>query len=391
MKSGKIHLSLLMFFQICTIGVYSPILSVYLKDYLHFTETKIGVILSMSAYPSILAPFFSAWIVDRFITSRKYLTICQTFAAITIYILSYQKSYNYFLITYLIYTTFLMPTFALVNALVFHNYKDSKSFGFIRVWGTIGWIIAGWAISLIWKFTEGADNMPYALRLSSLFSLAVVILTLMLPKLKLHKDEKITLIPKETIAVIIKPEVILILIAVFISACADKFYFYGTPIFLQDNGVKKDNILFALSLGQIPEIIMLFTLAGLLKKIKFKTIFSLALILQIVRFIIFWVNGPLPLTLLGISLNGFIYALFYAASTIYLDTFTDEKSRGGTHQIFSLITVGLAGLLANLAAGWVAENYKVGELINFKAFWLFPTAASVLALIIIRSFMENKK
>lgn len=378
-----------MFFQLCIVGAYSPIFSVYLKEHLGFTGMQVGVILSMSAIPSILAPFISAWIVDRIITSRKFLALCQAVSAITIYILSIEKSYNAVIVTYLIYMMFLVPTFALVNALVFHNEEEKESFGFIRLWGTIGWVFAGWMVSLIWKLTDKSSNMPYALQLSAIFSLIVAILTLKLPKLELNSSENRTIIPIEAFRVVIKPEVLLLLLVVFISACADKFYFYGTPLFLQDIGVKKDNILPVLSLGQAPEVIMLFTLAGMIKKLGFKKIFSTALLLQVFRFLIFWFNGPIGLTFIGVSLNGFIYALFYAASTIYLDTFTNKSSRSGSHQIFSLITVGAAGLLGNLIAGWAADNFIIENSINFKVFWTIPTFASIAALVIINMFMRN--
>ncbi len=378
-----------MFFQLCIVGAYTPILSVYLKDHLGFTGIQIGVILSMSAIPSILAPFISAWIVDRIITSRRFLALCQTAAAITIYIMSIEKSYNSILITYLIYMMFLVPTFALVNALVFHNEDEKGSFGFIRLWGTIGWVAAGWTVSIIWKFTDSSVNMPYALQLSAFFSLIVVILTLKLPKRELDKNKTLAIIPVEAFKVVVKPEVLLLLFVVFISACADKFYFYGTPLFLQDIGIKKDNILPVLSLGQAPEVIMLFTLASLIKRLGFKSIFTIALSMQVLRFLIFWFNGPIAITLIGVSLNGFIYALFYATSTIYLDTFTDTNSRGGSHQLFSLITVGAAGFTGNLLAGWAAGTFTILENINFRIFWIIPIAISITAFLTIKIFMKR--
>ncbi len=392
MKTRKLHLSLLMFFQLCVVGAYSPIFSLYLMDYLNFTGTQIGVILSTSAIPSIAAPFIGALIVDRIITSRKFLAVCQAGAAVIMFLLSNETGYISFMITYLIYMILLVPTFALVNALVFHNSDDSNNFGSIRVWGTIGWIVASVMITLLWKKAEVNPSMiPYALKLSALFSVIVVILTLKLPKLKLEKKEKVSIIPKETFNVIIKPEVMIILIAVFFSSCADKFYFFGTPLFLQDIGVVKTYIPTVMSLGQVAEILMLFGLGAILRKLGFKNIFILALFMQVLRFVLFYISGPLGLTLLGVSLNGFIYALFYAASTIYLDNFTDEKSRGGVHQLFSMITVGASSLFGYLLAGWASDNFRIGELINFKIFWTFPTILSILTLLIITLFMKRVK
>lgn len=390
MKTRKLHLSLLMFFQLCVVGAITPILSVYFKDYLGFSGIQVGVILSFASIPSILSPFFSSWIVDRFITSRQFLAICQILAAILMFLLSVMKNYEAVLITYFIYMILLVPTFALVNTLVFHNTEEAESFGVIRVWGTVGWVVAGWIVSFIWKNTQGPDNMLYAPRLSAIFSLIVVILTLKLPKLKLNKNKTISIIPKEAFSIIVKPEVILLLFTVFISACADKFYFYGTPLFLQSIGVAKDNVLIVLSLGQAPEVIMLFTLGLMIKKLGFKFVFTIALIMQIFRFLIFTINGPIYLTFIGVSLNGFIYALFYAASTIYLDTFTGIETRGGVHQLFSLVTVGIAGFTGNLLAGWFAENFIINNDIDFSIFWKVPLLLSIITLIVLSIFMKRR-
>lgn len=390
MKARKLHLSLLMFFQLSVVGAITPILSLYFKDYLGFTGIQVGVILSLASIPSIASPFFSSWIVDRFITSRQYLIICLVIGSILMGILSFMKSYETVLITYFAYMVFLVPTFGLVNTLVFHNMENSESFGSIRVWGTIGWIFSGWLVNIIMKLVDHKDEMLISPWLSALFSLVVAIITLKLPKLKLNKDKVVSIIPKEAFNVIVKPEVILILITVFISACADKFYFYGTSLFLQSIGVSKDNILFTLSLGQFPEIIMLFALGAILKKLGFKNVMSLALILQIFRFLIFSINGPIGLTYLGVTLNGFIYAFFYVATTIYLDTFTDSETRGGVHQLFGMVTVGIAGITGNLLAGYMAENFTIGNEINFNIFWKAPLILSFVTLLVLGIFMKRR-
>lgn len=389
MKSKKLHLSLLMFFQLCAVGTYVPILSIYLKEFLGFSSMQVGVILSVASIPSILIPFISAWIVDRVITSRKFLAICHFGAAILILVLSFEKSYALVLITYLLYTILLVPTFALVNALIFHNMNDSHAFGSIRVWGTIGWVLSGWLISLILKTGFGLENKSIILQLSALFSLIIVILTLKLPKLRLEKQKKVSIIPKEALDVVKQPAVKLIYLLVFINSITDRFLSYGLPIFLSDNGTAESNIIFIISLGQMPEIFMLFTLGGIIKKLGFKNIFTSALILQCIRYTIFYINGPMPLTIFGIIIHGFIYAFFYAAATIYLDNFCSPDSRGGIHQLFTLTQVGLAGLLGNFTAGWVAESFSVAGNIDFKSFWIIPVIISFISLIILAIGMQR--
>lgn len=391
MKSKKLHLSLLMFFQLAVLGSYVPILSIYLKDYLHFSSIQVGVILSIASIPSIIAPFFSAWIVDRLITSRKFLALCHTIAAILILFLSVEKSYFAVLVTYFIYTILIVPTFALVNTLVFHNMIDRNSFGSIRLWGTVGWIAAGLFISFVWKIVPGEENMSLALQFSAIFSIIVIVLTLKLPKLKLDRDKKVTLIPYESFKVLKNPKIWSLFIFIFISATADKFMGYGLPMFLNFNGVKEDNIMIIMSIGQFTEIFMLFALSSVIKKLGFKKIFSLGLLFQLIRFTLFLIDGPVILTILGISLHGFIYAFFFAAATIYLDKSTNETTRGGMHQLFTLASVGLAGLIGNLAAGFIAQNFQINGNINFRVFWSIPVTMCLISLLTLTFFIKRKQ
>lgn len=389
MKSKKLHLSMLMYFQLCVVGAYMPILSIYFREYIGLNGLQTGIILSMAAIPSILSPFISAWIVDRVITSRRFLALSHIISAALIMTLSFEKSFPNVLITYLIYTIFQVPTSALVTTLVFHNMEDRNTFGSIRLWGTIGWISAGWIISIIWKFNSGIENMPLALRLSALFSLIVVLLTLKLPKLKLDRDKKVSIIPHEAIAVVKNPEIMLLFIMVFIVATADKFISYGMPVFLNSNGIPQSNIMILLSIGQYSEIFLLLFLSKFIKRLGFKNIFILGLSIEIFRYVVFWLNGPLALTITGIAVHGFIYAFFYASASIYLDHFTDETSRGGVHQLFTLTYLGGASLVGNIFAGFCADHFMVEGLINFKIFWLIPGIMAISTLLILGLRMKR--
>lgn len=391
MKSKKLHLSLLTFFQLCVAGSFIPIISMYLMEYLKFSAIQVGVILSIASIPSIIAPIVSSFLIDRIITSRKFLIICHIGGAIFITLLSFEQNYILVILTYFLYMMLLTPSYALVNILIFHNIKDSSAFGSIRLWGTVGWIFSGWLISFIWNNTTSNKSMPLALQISAIFSIIVVLLTLKLPKIKLEKTTNVSLLPKETIDVLKNPRVIFIFILTFIIAGADRFLAYGLPLFLKDIGTPQGNIPMVMSFGQFPEIFMLFALAPIIKKLGFKRIFIISLVLQVARYTIFWYNGPLLLTYFGISLHGFIYALFYAGSSIYLDNFTDLKSRGSLHQLHTLIYAGVAGFLGNFVAGVIANNASIDGIINFRQFWMVPGIISIGTLLILGLFMKRLK
>lgn len=388
----KIKFSLILFFQIFLFGTFVPILSMYLKEYLGFSGTQTGIILSMSAIPSLLAPFIGAWIVDRVISAKNFLIFCHLTGAIAVFFLSYMENYSGFLITYLLYSLFIGPTHGLVTSLVFTNVENpDKHFGFIRMWGTIGWIVAGWLISFIWSFTDGNTNMPLVFRLASLASVAVLLLTITLPKGEKLPSKPESILPKETLAAITNPRVYTMLIILFISAFADKFYFYGVSLHLKGNGIPREETIRLMTVAQVPEIIALFILGFLIKRLGFKKLFMIAMIAQFFRFFVFWIDGSTGLLIGGLTIGGFIYALLYASGSVFMDSWCDEKSRGGVHQIYNLILAGITGIAGNMCAGYIAETFTVNGNINFNVFWAVPTIIAVINFFAVTLLVKEKK
>lgn len=393
MKNRTLHLSLLIFFQLGAVGTYVPIITIYLKEYLGFSSMEAGIVLSIASIPSIVAPFISAFIADRIISSKKLLIICSVVTSILIFILSYEKSYVIVLVTYFFYMIFLVPSLSLVNSMIFNFIPDRNSFAFIRSWGTVGWILTGYLISFIWNKTNSIETMPLALKLSALFSIFVIILTLKLPETYSTDNlkEKFTLIPYDTLKILIKPEVYIILLIVFLSSTIDKFISYGTPIFLNLKGIEQNDMLVVLSYGQIPEIIFLFILTFIIRKLGISKIMVLAFVFQVTRFVIYYLNINIYWTIFGSLFQGFFYPLFYAPATIYLDNFATSTTRAGIHQIYNLAFAGLAGLFGNFLAGLVAENFTVNNIIDFKVFWLIPGAGTILVFFILLFYIKRYK
>jgi len=144
--SIKIKLSVTMVLQFMAIGAVIPVLSLYLKDYLHFNSFQTGIIIAMSSAASFVSPVVTSFIADKIISAEKLFTICQFIGAAVMGFLAFQNNFFGVLFLYLFYSLIMGPTIALVNAIIFHSSsnEESKNFGFLRVWGTIGWIIVAW-------------------------------------------------------------------------------------------------------------------------------------------------------------------------------------------------------------------------------------------------------
>ena len=181
----KYRLGAMMFLQYAIWGAWAPVLSEYLTSGLGFSGTQVGVIYALLPLATIVAPFIGGQIADRYFSSEKVIAILQLMGGALLIYISRITDYNTMMWTMLIYCMLYAPTLALTNSVAFINLsKSEKEFGQIRVWGTIGWIVAGLSLSG-WRYL--GDSSPAllvqgdTLLLAGIFSLIMGLQAFTLP------------------------------------------------------------------------------------------------------------------------------------------------------------------------------------------------------------------
>ncbi|HMB00416.1 MAG TPA: MFS transporter, partial [Spirochaetota bacterium] len=155
------RLSFMFFLQMFILGATIPIISLYLKDYLGFSGLQCGLIVGMSAFAGISAPFISSVIADRIIKVEYLYAGSHLVSGMIMFLLAGQQSFLPFFLLYSIYTLINVPTTALANAIVLHQVPHaSHDYGKVRLWGTAGWIAVGWIFSYIYLRGAGGEPVP---------------------------------------------------------------------------------------------------------------------------------------------------------------------------------------------------------------------------------------
>lgn len=138
------RLSLMMFLQYAIWGAWLPLLWTFLSDARGFTDDQIGMMFAMGGVGALMAPFIAGQLADRRFNTEKVLGFSHVIGAILVWQLASLESYTMFLIFSLLYSIIYSPTLSLTNSLAFAHMTDSnKQFGWIRFWGTLGWIVVG--------------------------------------------------------------------------------------------------------------------------------------------------------------------------------------------------------------------------------------------------------
>ena len=147
-KKIQLQLSIMMFLQFFIWGGWFVTLGTFLGNNLGASDSQIGMAFSTQSWGAIIAPFVVGLIADRYFNAERLLAVIHIGGAVLMYQMANAASFDAFYPYVLLYMTLYMPTLALVNSVSFRQMTDpSKQFAGVRVWGTIGWIIAGLAIS----------------------------------------------------------------------------------------------------------------------------------------------------------------------------------------------------------------------------------------------------
>ena len=152
----KFQLSFMMFLEFFIWGGWFVTLGTFLGNNLEATAGQSSMAFSTQSWGAIIAPFIIGLIADRYFNAERILGVLHLIGAFLMYQMYQSEDFVAFYPYVLGYMILYMPTLALVNSISFNQMKDpAKEFSNIRVFGTIGWIVAGSVISyLAWDSSE---------------------------------------------------------------------------------------------------------------------------------------------------------------------------------------------------------------------------------------------
>lgn len=387
----------MMFLQYVVMGAIWPIISLYLRQVLGFSGLQTGQILAMSAVAAFVAPAVGACVADRWISAERLLSICHFAAAICMCLITTQTSFGAVLGLYLAYTIFVGPTTPLTNAITFHHSPGGQGkFGSTRVWGTVAWVAVAWGFGYLWLGKTAGDvahmsRLPDALKLSAIASMALGLYALTLPRVVRCVRGKINLIPVASIRVLIQPQVLLIAAVSLLVGIIDRYYYFGTAMFLRHRGYHESAIMPMMSLGQVAEIFAMCLLARVLSRLGTRRTLLLGLTAEICRFAAFAFGDSTIALAVGNMCHGIAYTFYFTAVYITIDTFCSVESRSGLHQLFTIITSGFGALSANLLGGRCLDLFVNDPAVaDYRTFWLVPLAMAMLSFGIVAVFFKDK-
>jgi len=382
---SKFKLSFLIFFLFFSFGSITPILSLYLTQILHFSPTQVGLILSLAAVSSLVTPIIGAVFADRLISTEKLFSILILISGLSLIVMPLVQSFYSFLILYGLYAMVLGPSISLMNTIIFHHVKGgSKNYGFIRVWGTLGWIAVAWGFGYFWlKIGDTNSKLFTAFYLSGFINIFLGVLVFFIPSAVINLEKKIELFPKSALKIILNRDILIMSSIIFLSFFTDAFYVFGAAPFLKSTGLSGHYILPVLSIGQILEIPAMFLLAKFLSKFGIRKIIIWGVFFNFLRYFFISQSTSILGISFGILFHGPAYAFIFSSAFIFLDKNSDKKNRAGVQQYYAIITSGMGSFFGNNLAGYVAKLNTINGNINYSSYWSIPLMITISLLLFI--------
>jgi len=385
------RLSLMMFMQFFIWGSWSVTLGLVMTQ--HNMSLLIGDAFSAGPIASILSPFVLGMLVDRFFESQKVLAVMHLAGAVVLWFVPQAMiAENGTLLIALLfgYTLCYMPTLALTNNIAFHSLASSeKSFPVVRVFGTIGWIVAGIFIGV-----AGIASSVTVFSVAAACSVLLAIYSLTLP----HTPAPAKGLPfkvrdlfcADAFALLkIRHFFIFSLCATLISIPLGTYYAY-TASWLADAGV--ENVSTLMSFGQMSEIFFMLVIPFLFRRLGVKYMLLVGMCAWFVRYALFAMGmGEEGRTLIwmGILLHGVCYDFFFVVGFIYADRIAGDKVKGQAQSMIVMFTYGIGMLLGSQISGALYNHLVAGQVsaASWGLFWWIPAiAAAVIAVLFLFTF-----
>jgi nucleoside transporter len=296
-----------------------------------------------------------------------------------------------------------MPTLALVNSVSFNQMGNpEKEFSSIRVWGTVGWIVAGLLISYLfhWDTAENTNQglLKNTFLMAGIASLLLGLFSFTLPKTPptRRSGEKVNLkqiLGLDALTLLKDRNFAVFFIASILICIPLAFYYQNTHPFLSNIGM--DNPTGKMTIGQISEVLFLLLLPVFFSRFGFKKTILVGMLAWALRYVLFAFGNAGDLTfmlLIGIALHGICYDFFFVSGQIYTNSKAGEQFKSAAQGLITLATYGIGMLLGFAIAGKITDAYKISEnVFDYKMIWLIPAGIAFAVLLIFALFFRDDK
>lgn len=396
--SIKYRLTLMSFLQFFVWGAWLITVGNYWFATKQWSGSEFGAIFSTLGLSSILMPALTGIIADKYINAERLYGILHILGGLALcYIPQVETPSSFFWIIFAAMLCY-MPTISLSNSIAYAILKNNKFdvvkvFPPIRVWGTIGFIIAMWITNI--SGNKASANMFY---IAAIAAIGLGIYSFTLPKcppknLISNNSSLAQKLGLDSFKLFGTYKIALFLVfSMFLGAALQLTNMYGDT-FLSDFSkipeysdsfvVKYSTII--MSISQISETLFILAIPFFLKRFGIKQVMLISMLAWVLRFGLFAFGDPsggLWMLILSCIVYGMAFDFFNISGSLFIETSTDSTIRSSAQGLFMMMTNGFGAILGSSVSGYLIDKYfTVNGTKDWHSIWIsFAIYAAIIAI-----------
>jgi len=369
----KFRLTLMSFLQFFVWGAWLITIANYWFGTKQWDGTQFGAIFATMGFASLVMPTLTGIIADKWVNAEVLYGILHILYAGVLFYIPQVDSPNTFFWVMLLAMCFYMPTISLSNSISYTTLKSGsfdviKDFPPIRVWGTIGFIVAMWTTNL-----TGNKATAYQFYIAGLAALGLGIYAFTLPKCRPQNliDEKKSFaqtLGLGAFKLFANYKMALFFIfSMFLGGALQLTNAYGDvfldefklfPVYADSFVIKYSTII--MSISQVSETLFILAIPFFLKRFGIKKVIVIAMLAWVLRFGFFAFGDPagnLWMIVLSCVVYGMAFDFFNISGSLFVETSTIPKTRSSAQGMFMMMTNGFGAVFGSLVSGWMIDKY----------------------------------
>jgi NHS family xanthosine MFS transporter len=386
------------FFQFFVWGAWLITVANYWFGTKNWDGAQFGAIFSTMGIASVFMPTLCGIVADRWINAEKLYGILHILGGLTLFYVPQISNPADFFWVILVAMIFYMPTIALSNSVAYNALKKGgldvvKDFPPIRVWGTVGFIVAMWITNLTGN--KASENQFY---IAAIAAVALGIYSFTLPKCTpegktTESKSFIDLIGLSSFKLFANYKLALFfLFSMFLGAALQLTNAYGDvylddfkhlPEYADSLVVKYSTLI--MSISQISETLFILAIPFFLKRFGIKQVMLFSMVAWVLRFGLFAYGNPgdgLWMIIVSCIVYGMAFDFFNISGSLFVETSTDSKIRSSAQGLFMMMTNGFGAIFGSITSGYIIEKYfTTTEGKDWHNIWLtFAAYAAVITI-----------
>ena len=403
----KFRLTLMNFLQFFIWGSWLLTIGAYWFQTKQWSGTEFGAIFSTMGIASLFMPAIAGIVADRWINAESLYGSFHILAAIVLFCVPMVNDPSTMFWVMLINMVFYMPTIALSITVAYSSMNKAgmniiKEYPPIRVWGTVGFIVALWIVSLLHIETSSAQF--YVASAASLFlGLYAFTLPKCPPLGRAVKKSFINALGLNAFALFKNSKMaIFFIFAMLLGASLQLTNAYGDT-FLHDFAfipAYKDLIAvkfpaIIMSISQISETLFILAIPFFLRKFGIKKVMLISMFAWVLRFGLFAYGNPaegLWMIIASCIIYGMAFDFFNISGSLYVETQSDPTIRASSQGLFMMMTNGFGAFLGSRISGIIIDNYYTLDngKFDWKGIWLAFAVYSLIVAVLFAILFKHK-